>query len=264
MFGFLDSKTAAQRKSEAGVMASIQRAKNVWENADLNERMTLLKRVINIQDDRLFLAYIHSAWSQIPNDDQWKLIMEIMRREINDEIANRAGVIAAQSFSVERFNFLFGQKSFVDNWTRDDALGVWYCLGHFCFLISIASMIGLPEVEVGNVIEVGQKALMKTWKMSASTLKRFEEFNETKLASVYTIYKSISRGDEFGRFFTLFVSEIIGNDISFSLDAFSGGVIVQFLAGKMIDMDPFLHSKVGEMFAIVKDGVREQFRGFKA
>ena len=84
MFGFLGSKEASQRKSEAAVVASVKRAQNVWDYADLDSRTSLLKKVINTQDDRLFLAYVHAAWSQIPYSDQMKLVMEIMRLDGND------------------------------------------------------------------------------------------------------------------------------------------------------------------------------------
>jgi hypothetical protein len=101
-----------------------------------------------------------------------KLVLEVMRREDNERIANRVGEMLARGFSAENFNILFDQKTFVADWTFDDALGIWYCVGRLCFLISIGSMMGLPEADATNVIELGQKALMKTWKMSAPTLKR--------------------------------------------------------------------------------------------
>jgi len=104
---------------------------------------------------------------------------------------------------------------------------------------------------------------MRIWNMPEPTFKRFSQFNDTKLSSMFSLYTSLNDAEMFGRFFDLVVSEITGNDVSFSIDDFSGGIIVQLLAGKMIDMDPFLHSKIYSHFVTVKNGVCEQFRGYK-
>jgi len=263
MFGFMGSKAAAQRKSEAAAMASVKRAQYVWDYADLSKRTSLLKRVINAQDDRLFLAYVHATWPQIPYSDRMKLVLEVMRREGNERTVNRAGEMVAKCFSAETFNLLFGQRPYGANWTLNDALGIWHSLGCFCFLISIGSLIGLPEADEGYVVGLGQKALMKTWNMPAPALKRFELFNATKLPSAISIYTPISDSETFGRFISLFISEITGKDVSFSPNELSSSMLERLLQGQETDIDPFLHNKVASLFATVKSGVREQFRTFE-
>jgi hypothetical protein len=263
MFGFLGSKEASQRKSEAAVVASVKCAQNVWDYADLDSRTSLLKKVINTQDDRLFLAYVHAAWSQIPYSDQMKLVMEIMRLDGNDGLVKIMAKMVTNCFSAETFDLAFSQKPLAANWTFEDALAIWYCLGQFCFLVAVESVFGLPEADGLRVVDLGQKELMKSWNMSEPTFKRFWCFNESKLSSMFSLYQSLTDGEMFRRFFALVVSEITGHDVSFSADVFSGGLLVQILDGNEIDMDPLLHNKISSLFATVKNGVREQFRAFK-
>jgi hypothetical protein len=166
-------------------------------------------------------------------------------------------------FSAETFDLAFSQKPLAANWTFEDALAIWYCLGQFCFLVAVESVFGLPEADGLRVVDLGQKELMKSWNMSEPTFKRFWCFNESKLSSMFSLYQSLTDGEMFRRFFALVVSEITGHDVSFSADVFSGGLLVQILDGNEIDMDPLLHNKISSLFATVKNGVREQFRAFK-
>lgn len=263
MFGFLGSKTASQRKSEAGVVASVKRAQSVWDCADLDKRVSLLRRIINTQDDRLFLAYVHATWAQIRYDHQMKLVLEVMRRDGNDGLVKIMTKMVTNCFSAETFNLAFSQKPLADNWTFEDALAIWYCLGRFCFLVAVASIPGLPEADGLNAADVGTRELTGIWNMPEHTFKRFNEFNETKLSSMFSLYTSLSDGEAFGRFFALIVSQITGRDVSFSVDDFSSGMLVQLLTGQEMDFDPFLRNKISSLFVMVKDGVHEQFRAFK-
>lgn len=177
-----------------------------------------------------------------------------------ETLGRKIGESVAQSFSAEQFGQFFGQKPFAPNWTLDDALGIWYCLGRFCFLISIGTLEGLKEADGHTLIESGEEALMTTWKMRESAMRRFNAFIETKVASAYSIYKSISNPEMFGRFFTLFVSEILGRAQSFSPEVFSGGMVAQLLQGEELEMDPGLRVGVSRMFVDVKSAAHEYFR----
>jgi hypothetical protein len=253
----------AQRKSEAGVMAYVKLTHNVWDSADLIKRTSLLGRTINPQDDRLFLAYVHAPWTQIPYDDQMKLVMEVMRHDGNNGLIKIMAKMVANCFSAESFNLAFSQKPLAANWTFEDALAIWYCLGRFCFQVAVGS-IPLPEADALNVVDVGAKELMRIWNMPERTFKRFRQFNETKLSSMFSLYTSLNDEEMFARFFALIVSEITGHDVSFSVDDFSAGLFIQILDGKEIDMDPFLHNKIYSLFVLVKNGVCEQFRGYNS
>ena len=110
MFGFMGSKKASQRKSEAGVVASVKRAQSVWDYADLDKRTSLLGKIINTQDDRLFLAYVHATWTQIPYDHQMKLVLEVMRRDGNDGLVKIMTKTVTNCFSAETFTLAFSQK----------------------------------------------------------------------------------------------------------------------------------------------------------
>src|SRR6202034_832252 len=127
---------------------------------DLSKRSSLLKKIIDTQDDRLFSAYVHAPWSQIPFNDQVKLTMEVMRVDGNERVSRKAGEIVAGIFSAETFQSLFSDKPLAANWTSDDALGVWHSLGRFCFLISVRSITRFQKHEVDFVIEAGQASMM--------------------------------------------------------------------------------------------------------
>lgn len=98
---------------------------------------------------------------------------------------------------------------------------------------------------------------MATWRMPESALWRFEDFNGTKLVDAYSVYKSIDNSEMFGRFFSLFVSEILGNNVSFPPNDFSNDTLGQLLKGERVEMDPFLANEVSSMFVQTKTTTRE-------
>lgn len=267
MFGFLNPKAATQRKAQAGAEAMVRHTKSVWDLADLERRVSLLKRSLQIQDDKLLLAYVHAPWSQIPNGVQVKLALAVTAQEETTALAikmdrvsalgHKAGEIAAQGFSTEQFSQFFGQKTLAANWNSEKALGIWYALGRFCFLISIGSLGSVQDADMNSLIVSGQEALMATWGMPEPTLRPFEGFNGTKLADAYSVYKAINNGEMFGRFFALFVSEILGNNVSFSSNDFSDGTLGQLLRGEGMEIDPFLANEVSSMFFKTKKTIHE-------
>lgn len=262
MFEFLSTKSAAQRKSEAGAVEAVRRAQAVWSNADLSKRTSLLSKVIDTQDDRVFLAYVHSQWSQIPYDDRMKLTLQVMKYEDNERVARRAGQIVAEGFDAENFNKAFAQMPLAPNWTSDDALGVWYSLGRFCFLISIGSIQGFEEHEIDNIIESGQASMMNTWRMSKDVRDRFERFNDDRLASVFSTYTSLSSPEAFRAFFTFFVSEILGTEASFTPSDASASLLDRLLQGQGLDSDPCLISKVSSMFSYMQKAIHDYVSKF--
>ena len=130
--------------------ARVKRAQGMWDYANLSKRTLLLRGIIDTQDDRLFLAYVHAPWLQIPYGDRMKLTMEVMRLDGNERLSRRAGEIVAGTFAADTFQSLFGEKPLAASWTSDDALGVWHSLGRFCFLISIGSITGFRKHEVDS------------------------------------------------------------------------------------------------------------------
>lgn len=147
MFGFLNPKAVSQRKAVAGAEAMVRHAKSVWDSSDLERRTLLLKRSIDIQDDKLFLAYVHAPWSQMPNGVQIKLALAVAAQEEThalttkmdrvSALGGKAGETLANGFSIEQFSEFFGQKPLAANWNSEEALGIWYALGRFCFLVTI-------------------------------------------------------------------------------------------------------------------------------
>lgn len=264
MFSFSATKSAEQRKSEAALAAKIEHAQSAWGLADLGKRTSLLKNVIHTQDDRVFLAYVHAPWSQIPWEAQMKLTVEVMKHDDNERLARRAGEIVADTFSAENFNGLFGEKSLAANWTSDDALGVWYSLGRFCFLVSIGSIEGFQKHEMNHIIETGQASLMSVWKMPEPVLRRFEQFNGDSLASVFSTYTSLSSPESYRTFFSFFVSEILGTEVTFSPSDVSASYLEQMLKGQVTDLDPFLLGKVSSVFTYLQQAIRDYVSQFYA
>lgn len=262
MFGLFGSKTAEQRKSEAGVAARIKRAQSMWDYADLSKRTSLLTNVIDTQDDRLFLTYFHAPWSQIPYGDQMKLTIEVMRVDGNERLSRRAGEIVARTFAADTFQSLFGDKPLAANWTSDNALGVWHSLGRFCFLISIGSITGFLKHEVDFAIEAGQASMMSVWKMPKPVLSSFERFNGDRLASVFATYTSLTTAEMYNTFFSFFVSEILGNHVSFTPEDVSASGLEQILKGQLADVDAFLSTKVSSAFTQLQDQIRDYVSKF--
>jgi hypothetical protein len=302
MFDFLNFKSVSDRKAEAGVEATFRHGHTVWDSADVERRTSLLRRVIDIQDDRLFLAYVHAPWSQIPNEIQVKLALAVMAQEEThaltikmdriSALGHKAGETVARRFSAEQFSEFFGQKPLaptapswpsenrivgsyqawekggkeglrdwlkenkLPNWNSEEALGTWYALGRFCFLISIGSLEDVRDADMNSLIVSGEGGLLATWRMPESAMRRFEHFNGTKLADAYSVYKLINNGEMFSRFFSLFVAEILGNDISFSANDFSNGTLGQLPRGERVEMDPFLANDVSSMFVKTKQAIQ--------
>ena len=261
MFGF-GSKAAEQRKSQASAEARVKRANSVWDYADLSKRTSMLRNVIDTQDDRTFLAYVHAPWSQIPYGDRMKLTLEVMRVDGNERLSRKAGEIVAGTFAADTFQSLFGDKPLAANWTADDALGVWHSLGRFCFLISIGSITGFRKHEVDFVIEAGQASMMSVWKMAKPVLFSFERFNGDRLASAFATYTSLTTAEMHNTFFSFFVSEILGNHVSFTPEDVSASGLEQILKGQLIDLDPFLSTKVSSAFTHLQVQIRDYVSQF--
>lgn len=302
MFGFLNSKAASRQKAQVGAEAMVRHGHAVWDSADVERRTSLLRRVIDIKDDRLFLAYVHAPWSQIPSDVRVNLALAVIAQEEThaltvkmdrvSALGHKAGETVARRFSAEQFSEFFGQKPLaptapswpsenrivgsyqawekggkeglrdwlkenkLPNWNSEEALGTWYALGRFCFLISIGSLEDVRDADMNSLIVSGEGGLMATWRMPESAMRRFDGFNGTKFADAYSVYRSINNGEMLGRFFSLFVCEILGNDVSFSPKDFSSGTLGQMLRGEGVEMDPFLANDISSMFVKTKNAIQ--------
>jgi hypothetical protein len=62
----------------ASLEAKIRRAHAVWDTADVEVRTTLIRSILNIEDDRLFLAYVNAQWARLPDDVRAKITGAVM------------------------------------------------------------------------------------------------------------------------------------------------------------------------------------------
>lgn len=174
-----------------------------------------------------------------------------------DSIASEVAKRVAANFSAVRFPDFFGSEPFREGWNRNDALAVWYCLGYFCFLVAGGSAVK-DESTATVLLDLGLKHLLQRWKMPPLVSARFEQFCRAKLGSVFTVYESLSNAREFGKFFCLFVSEIVGNDITFSRESLDSILLV--LQGKQINADIVLHQSVSGFFVAALNEAKEYIR----
>lgn len=69
MFGLF-----GKRNPHAAIEAKARRAHSVWDTADVELRTMLLRSVLNIDDQQLFLAYVNAPWGRLSDSVRVKLI----------------------------------------------------------------------------------------------------------------------------------------------------------------------------------------------
>jgi hypothetical protein len=174
-----------------------------------------------------------------------------------DELAGEVGKRIAEQFSAKRFAELFRNKTLAANWTHNDALAIWYCLGYLCLLLSVNSA-EVQESTGSVLLDSGLKGLLEVWEMPGSTYQRFASFNRAKLMPALSLYSSISNANEFRQFFGLFASEILGQDVAFSPGSLT--VLAQLLQGNRPNYDISLHQTICSMFVATQNEVGDYIR----
>ena len=260
MFDFLKSKPGSLQERINAVEAVVRRTRTHWDHADVRDRTELLKHAVVIHDDQLFLAYVNSPWSRLPQDVALKLTNCLMNKKSRERLLSLVGTKVSECtallFSAPEFQRFFGQQSWAKDWSHEDGLGVWFALGRFCQLIAIGSA-GLRQEDERALIHSSQEMLISRWSMVSSTWTAFERFNEHKLKSAFLLYRSADNGRKTSTLFSLFVSEIVGNDVSFSLPKSSDWALEKLLEGNAMVFDPVLVSQVSGRFRETKELLRD-------
>ena len=73
MFGLFN-----RRNPHAAIEARARRAHTVWDTSDVEVRTMLVRSVLTINDDRLFLAYVNASWAQLPDSVRAKITGAVM------------------------------------------------------------------------------------------------------------------------------------------------------------------------------------------
>ncbi len=260
MFGLFGSKSPTRQNPYATAEAAVKNTGRVWDSADVEKRAKLLEGTIDIENDRMFLAFVNAPWSQLPESTRLKLSETLIKRDTEEYFVRTAtkhmGEIVADSYSEAEFDALFGPQKYDEKWSREHALGIWYGLGRFCLFISIGQLQRLREQDFETAVSAGDNGLLGKWKMSDSTRKTYGEFSALKIPPILQIYRQIDGPDERLLFFLMVVSEIQGNEINVSLDDFSKGCLELLLRGLRIDVDPIVLSKLSSMFSKVLEAVQ--------
>ena len=260
MLGLFGSKNSTRRNSYAALEEAVENAGRVWDTADVEKRVELLEKAKRIEDDRMFLAFVHVPWSQLPESTRLGIFEVLAKRDTEDHFVKTAarhmGGNVADSYSEAEFDALFGNQEYDENWSRERALGVWYGLGRFCLFISIGQLQRLRERDYETAVNAGEDGLLSRWKMSDATRKSYERFGALKIPLILQMYREIDDREKLRLFFLVVMSEMLGHETTVSTDDFSGGYLALVLRGVRMDVELTILSRVSSMFGRVKEAAQ--------
>jgi hypothetical protein len=119
------------------------------------------------------------------------------------------------TWSSSEFMRLFREQNLSEGWTWGDALAVWYSLGHLELAVA-AWQACKDESEVFRIINLCRPMLVKQWKVPSDILAKLRGVvNETE-ESAFASFTSCSDGIGLSRFFSRYVSRILGAPVPFS------------------------------------------------
>ena len=114
---------------------------------------------------------------------------------------------------------MFGGQTFAEDWALSDALAIWYALGYFCYLFSVASSNVFEPKSLTALLDSGYSQLIYKWKMPESVSQKFNTFVRDNLKSITTAWDQISDASAFNLFFVHFTDRILGGNAAFSSDS---------------------------------------------
>ncbi len=104
--------------------------------------------------------------------------------------------------------------------------------------------------------------MLNAWKMPKPVLDSFERFNSDRLVSVFATYTSLTTPEAYSRFFRFFVSEILGNHVSWTPEDVSASGLEEILKVQLVNLDPFLSTKVSSAFTYLQAQIRDYVAKF--
>jgi Flp pilus assembly protein TadD len=165
-------------------------------------------------------------------------------RNSPEEVAETAAIRVAEVFSSARFTDIFKEDTLAGGWTFDDALAVWYSLGHLALVIA-AWQACKEEKRVFRITNRCRSVLVRQWSMSENVLAKLRgTVNETEAAAVAS-FTTCKNGADLLLFFSRYVSTILGAPVPFSDRSMFDD---QMMGIKYLGADPVLHATVCDLF----------------
>jgi hypothetical protein len=179
---------------------------------------------------------------------------------IGEEEVRQIGKIVekiAVAFSAEQFTRLFKHEQLCEGWTVDDALAVWYSLGHVAFVVAIWQSYK-DRNKAYDMIDGCRYGLEMRWRLSDSLAKKVRAVvNETQGAAVKG-FGNCKSGSDLSLFFHRYVSRILGAPIPFD----GNSEIADMLSGlRYRGNDPVLIATVCDLFVKVRTSVKQELSG---
>ncbi len=159
-------------------------------------------------------------------------------------VAETAATRVARDFSLTRFTDLFEEQSLSSRWTSDDAVAVWYSLGHLALVIAAWQTLK-EKKKVFWFIDRCRVVLQGYWGMSESVLGKLQTIVNQTEASTVASFTRCKDGKDLSLFFSRYVSMILGSPVPFSDRSFFED---QVMGIKYQGTDPVLHATVSDLF----------------
>jgi len=173
------------------------------------------------------------------------------------KIAAKAAYFVAASFSDKTFHERFDDQPMAESWTISDALATWYALGYFCFL-SCAGLVDADPTFETAILDKGLERLIEEWQMPQQIHAKFHAFLRGNIRDILATYEGADDAQKFARFFSLFVTRIVGGTTVFSTASLShGSLLSSVIKGEMINTDVVMHIGLSMVFVGTRSAVKK-------
>ena len=150
-------------------------------------------------------------------------------------VAESVAKLISAAFSSAHYIELFGDKAFSTDWTVQDGLAVWYCLGAVALDIAVFTTISSKE-QSRRFRDICDKHLSKEWKMPEAVLSRFNSYMATNGEATFFAFTGCKSASELEMFSSSCTNRIMGANLPFK------GLAVDFIlqGHEPKSLDPFL------------------------
>jgi len=169
------------------------------------------------------------------------------------DVAQAIAESIAETFSSARFTNLFKDQTLSEAWTVGDALTVWYSLGHLVLVVAAWRAYN-DKSTVFQILDHCRPLLLKHWNVSEDVCDKLRTVvNETE-AAAFAAFTGCKDGDDLLRFFSRYVSGILGAPVPFSdRSRFED----ELMGIKYRGIDPILNATVCNLFVGVCIATKE-------
>jgi hypothetical protein len=120
------------------------------------------------------------------------------------------------TFSLTRFTELFRDETLSEGWTLDDALAVWYSVGHVAMVIAALDETSKIPDDISPIIQLCKRKMLKHWGMPDTIFKKLRSVVDDLENAAVNSFISCSEADDLERFASQYTSRIKGSRVPFS------------------------------------------------